>query len=999
VSDRKAESGRPALSKVASLVDFHELMPFRVQEILLVSSVYDSFILHEEGQLNELILGEFLELNMLQTPGLTHVSSGAEALALAGDSNRYNLIITTLNPGDMDAAQLAGKLRESGIDTPVVVLGYDNRELSDFAARHPDSSIDRMYLWQGNARILFAIVKNVEDERNAPHDALRTGIRVILVVEDNVRYYSAFLPTIYTELIHQSQSLIGEGMNLSHKVLRLMARPKILLCTTFEEAWRNYSVYRNALIGVISDIEFPREGKLSREAGFDLVDLIRRESPDIPILLQSSHPEYEMRARAAGTSFLLKGSPTLLANLRDFMVEQFAFGDFVFRLPDGTEVGRASDLKGLEALLQIVPAESIAFHGERNHFSNWLTARTEIALARKLKPRKVADFPTHEDLRRDLIASIAEYRREQAEELVSDFDPATFDPTINFMSRIGGGSMGGKARGLAFVRHILNTAEAARWFPGVRIAVPPCVVLATDVFDRFMAANGLLDAAMSTGDDQEIHDLFMTAVFSEDVMKSLASFLDVVRYPLSVRSSSLLEDSQYRPFTGVYATYMLANDHPDPRIRLGHLVAAIKRVYASTFSEHAKSYVKATPYRLEEEKMAVIVQKLVGSAHRDRFYPHFAGVARSHNFYPSPPQVSEDGIAAVALGLGRTVVEGEKCLTFCPRYPRHLVQFSSVEDMLNNSQRTFWALEIERDRIPDTVPDLSMRETSFGLEIAEQDGTLQPLASTYSPENQAVFDGIGRKGIRLVSFAPVLKHNIFPLPDILERLLESGAKGMGKPVEIEFAVRLDPGGGISEFGFLQMRPLVLAAESDNLDIEDAEADLLLCRSSSVLGNGRIENIRDVVVVDVHRFDRSRSLEAALDVARYNAELVSEGAPYILIGVGRWGSMDPWLGIPVSWDQISGAQVIVETGFKDIRVQPSQGSHFFQNLTAFQIGYFTVNPEMGEGFVDWTWLGAETSRSSRGFVRHLRFERPLVVKMNGRTNRGIIYKPGRAGIPA
>jgi CheY-like chemotaxis protein len=986
-----AQRGRP-------FTGFQELMPYRVQDILLVSSLYDSFILQEEGRLGELILGEFLDFDLHHTPDLTHVSSGAEALELLRRESRFNLIVTALYPGDMDAAQLAREARTIRPEVPVVVLAYDYRELKTYVARNPRTEIERVFLWQGNPRILLAIVKFVEDRRNVAHDTRAAGVQALLVVEDNIRYYSAFLPVIYTELITQSQRLVGEGLNPSHRMLRMRARPKILHCTTFEEAWQEFTEHRDYLLGVISDVEFPHQGQLTPDAGFELARLIREQQPDVPILLQSSRPQFEARARGLGFSFLRKRSPTLLADLRRFMVEQFAFGDFVFRLPDGVEVDRASDLKTLEEKLHTVPAESIAYHGERNHFSTWLIARTEFALAHRLRPRRVSEFPSLEHLRRDLIGSIAEYRREQGEALVNDFDRAGFDASSHFFSRIGGGSLGGKARGLAFVRRLLQQHDVRHRFPRVRVEVPSAIVLATGVFDRFLAENDLLDFAINTDDDASILRRFLEAPFPAGVVQDLQTFLADVDYPLAVRSSSLLEDSQYQPFTGVYETFMLPNNHPEPAERLAQLVGAVKRVFASTFSQHAKGYLRATPYRLEEEKMAVVIQRVVGATHGTRFYPDFAGVARSHNFYPAAPVTPADGIAAVALGLGKSVVDGGKCLTFCPRYPRHMVQFSSVEDILANSQRDFWALDLDRlDRPRD--PEQALRESPFGLEAAEADGTLALLASTYSHENHAVYDGLSRPGVRLVSFAPILKHQAFPLPEILNLLLDTGRAGLGRAVEIEFAVRLArTPQERAEFGFLQLRPLVLSRELEELDVTEDDPSRLVCSSAKVLGNGRIENLCDVVAVDFHRFERAQSQDVARQVERFNAELVQLGVPYLLIGVGRWGSNDPWLGIPVEWDQISGARVIVETGFKDFRVTPSQGSHFFQNLTAFQVGYFTVNPEAGEGFVDWDWLAAQPALQERGVVRHLRFARPLLVKMNGRRNQGVIYKPASGAAP-
>ncbi len=973
---------------------FENLMPFRVSDILLVSSLYDSFILREDGRLNELLIGESLELNLHQVPGITHVSSGQEAVQLARSQPRFNLIVANLQLADMDAAQLAREIKAAGLDVPVVVLAYDHREIKNFLARNPHTDIDRIFLWQGNARILLSIVNYIEDKRNVLHDTRAMSVPVLLMVEDDITYYSIFLPVIYTEIISQSRRLLSEAVNLAHKLVRMRARPKILLCSNYEEAEREVLKYRDYLLGVISDVEFPRGGELTPEAGFELAHMVRRTIPDVPIALQSSRTEFMDRAYAEGFSFLQKRSPTLLGDLRHILTEEMGFGDFVFHLPDGvTEVARAADLNALETSLATVPEESLAYHAERNHFSHWLMARTEFALAQRLRPRTISDFGTLDNLRRDLIASIAEYRREQSQALIGEFNPASFQPSDTFFLQIGGGSLGGKARGLAFIRHILRQRGFNRSFPGIRIAVPPTLVLTTAVFDRFLADNGLLDLALHGTDDAEIERCFLAASFPIPLLDSLLAFLEGVRYPLAVRSSSLLEDSQYQPFSGVYETFMLANRHPDIQARLEQLLEAIKLVYASTFSQHAKTYVRATPYRLEEESMAVVLQQVVGAAHGDRFYPDFSGVVRSRNFYPMPPVKVEDGFAAVALGLGHAVVGGGKCLTFSPRHPRHLVQFSSVEDMLSNSQTEFWALELTH-AVPADEPANSLREIAFDLAVAERDGTLQPVASTYSVENHAVYDGLSRQGPRVVSFAPILKHGMFPLPQILDRLMRIGEEALGRPVEIEFAVRLPQSADEpADFGFLQLRPLVMSREGEDIRIEEVEAGQLICQSSVVLGHGRIEDIHDVVVVDAHRFERSRSREVAHDVARINAALSQENTPYLLIGVGRWGSTDPWLGIPVAWDQISAARVIVESGFHDFRVAPSQGSHFFQNLTAFQIGYFTVNPDAGEGFLDWAWLAAQPAVEELGCVRHLRFELPITVLMNGKVSRGMIVKPG------
>ena len=627
----------PILDAEERFEGFENLMPFRVQNILLVSSLYDSFILREDGRLNELLIDESLELNLRQIPGITHVSSCDEALDLARSNPQFNLIVTNLAVGDTNAADLARKVREAGLDIPVVVLGYDYREIKNFVARNPTTDIDRVFLWQGTARILIAIVKYVEDKRNVLHDTRAMGVPVLLVVEDNIRYYSSFLPVIYTELIKQSRRVIQEGINVAHKLVRMQARPKILLASNFEDAAELVQQYREYIFGLVSDVEFPWDGKLSPEAGFELARMVRALTPDVPVVLQTSRTEFRPRAHAEGYAFLRKRSPTLLKDLRRILTDSFGFGDFVFRMPDQREVGRAKDLTELEEQLQSIPAESLMYHAQRNHFSHWLMARTEFALAAKLRPRKVSDFNGAEHLRRDLIDSINDYRREQNEVLIGDFKADTFKPDQSSFLRIGSGSLGGKARGLAFVRHLLRTRRITKRFPGVKISVPPAVVIATDLFDQFLAENNLSDFALHCDDDNEIQQRFLSSALPDSLTENLKAFLEEVRFPLAVRSSSLLEDSQYQPFTGVYETFMLGNQQPGLQTRLDELSEAIKRVYASTFSQHAKAYVRATPYRLEEEKMAVILQQVVGTLHGQRFYPDFSGVVRSHNFYPVEP--------------------------------------------------------------------------------------------------------------------------------------------------------------------------------------------------------------------------------------------------------------------------------------------------------------------------------------------------------------------------
>src|SRR5262245_11054811 len=628
------------------LARFSDLSRFRVHDILLVSSLYDSFILAEDGELHEVILKQFLDLNVRHTPGITHVSTVEAAVGLATDRARYNLIIASASVGDVSAIALARRLREAGIETPVVALAYDMRDAARFsAAAH--SPIERVFLWQGDVRLVPAIVKYLEDRANVAHDTGVLGVQAILVIEDNVRYYSSFLPTMYAELMHHAQHLVPEGVNLSHRLMRLQAQPKILLCTSYEEAWSYFDAYETNILGVISDVEFPRGGRVVHDAGLEFARRVRERQPDVPMMLQSTRAENQWQAREAGASFLLKGSSTLLQQLRRFMVEQLGFGEFVFRTPDGREVARAGDLRELEERLVTVPGESLAYHGERNHFSNWFKARTEFALADRLRPRKVSDFATVEHLREELLRAIREYRRDTSRGAVVDFHGA-LDVETTF-SRIGGGSLGGKARGLAFVDVLLSQSGIAARFPRVRVTVPQAVVLATDLFDEFLEQNALRDFALESADEHEIARRFVSADLPAAAERDLASFATAAPYPLAVRSSSLLEDSQYQPFAGIYSTYMLPNDHTRTDVRLRQLLTAIKRVYASTFSRAAKRYLSEGPYRLEEEKMAVVLQRVVGGRHDRRFYPDLAGVARSHNYYPMPPMRQEDGLAAVAL--------------------------------------------------------------------------------------------------------------------------------------------------------------------------------------------------------------------------------------------------------------------------------------------------------------------------------------------------------------
>jgi CheY-like chemotaxis protein len=971
---------------------FQNLMRQRIRDVLLVSSLYDLYLFEEDGRLYELIRNEYHDLYISHAPEITRVSSGEEALKLVSEEKRFDLLITTLHIEDMHALKFAHRVRNAGVEIPIILLAYDDRELNELVLHHDVSPFTKIFLWQGDYRLIIGIIKHLEDKMNVEHDTKSAGVQSIILIEDDIRYYSLFLPAMYSEILEQSRRLIAEGLNLSHKYLRMRARPKILLCTTYEEAWNYFQQYEEHILGVISDVDFFQNEKQNPRAGIAFAHNVKEKYYDIPVLLQSHSTEHQREAQEIGASFLAKNSETLLRELREFIFNFFSFGDFIFRTTDGTQVGIATDLQSLEENLRTAPIESVLFHAERNHFSRWLKARTEFLLAYQLRPRQLSDYLSEEAMRDDLVSCLRSYRSIQRKGLIADYVKETFDPQTSF-ARIGGGSLGGKARGLGFINVLLNMYDIRNKFSGVEIFVPTTVVLGTEVFDKFLDMNELRTFALSATNDEEITETFLRArKFPEEILQQLFSFLEMMREPLAVRSSSLLEDSQYHPFAGVYRTYMIPNNHSNTETRLEELLNTIKRVYASTFFHSAKEYIKATSYRLEEEKMAVIIQKMLGAEHSSRFYPDISGVAKSYNFYPLPPQKPLDGIISVALGLGKIIVDGGITVRFCPKYPAHLLQFHSAEESLRNNQTEFFALHF-----PYEEKDfLSMEDAlvhSHTLDVAELDGTLAYVGSTYSPDNDAVYDGISKQGIRLVTFAPVLRNKIFPLPQILELILEIGSWGMGTPVEIEFAVNLSlPSGKSKQFGLLQMRPLVLGREFQELSFDDVEKNKILCESNQILGNGVNRDIYDIIVVDIHRFERARSRETAREVALFNEKLCEEKKPYVLIGVGRWGTLDSWLGIPVTWDQISAAKVIVETPFKDMDVEPSQGSHFFQNITSFMVGYFSINPKIQNSFIDWKWLSEQNAAEEKIFTRHLSFSSPLVVKMNAHQNKGVILKP-------
>jgi|YNPMSStandDraft_1061717.scaffolds.fasta_scaffold02669_2 CheY-like chemotaxis protein len=973
--------------------NFQNLMKIKIRDILLVSSLYDYYLFEEDGRLYEQIREEYRALNLSYAPEITHVTTAKEAFEILQDPNKQiDLIITTLHIEDKTVTRFAEEVKNLYPKIPIILLAYDNKELKELQKTYDTSIFEKIFIWLGDYKLLVAIIKYLEDRLNVENDTKIVGVQSIIVIEDNVKFYSSYLPIIYTEVFTQSQRLISEGLNISHKYLRMKARPKILLCSTYEEGWEYFIKYQEFILGIILDINFKKNGEKIRDAGIQFALEVKKRQHDIPILLQSSNIEWASKAKEIQSFFIQKGSPQLLRLLREFIQDNLGFGDFIFRTADGREVARARNLIEMEEVLKTVPDESIVYHASRNHFSNWLKARTEFWLAHQLRPRKVSDYPTVEDLRQDLIKSIKNYREMRLRGIISEFNKHTFDPDHSF-ARIGTGSLGGKARGLGFLNNLIVNYGIRNQFENTIIYIPSGVVIATDIFDQFISENSLFDFAIQCDDDKIIKEKFLEAkINSQDVINKLRDFLDIVRTPLAIRSSSLLEDSQFQPLAGVYLTLMIPNNNPDIEIRLQELIDAIKLVYASMFMQHAKNYMRTISFRHEEEKMAVIAQKVVGLERNGRFYPDFAGVGRSFNFYPISPQKSEDGIAQVALGLGKMVVEGGNSVRFCPKYPKHLLQFYSTKETIKNAQQYFYAIDLNEE-FRTSHHDLESFVKEFELAKAEEDGALYWLGSTYSPENEEVYDGIAREGSRIVTFAPILKYETFPLAAILDFLLDICSWAMGSAVEIEFACNLNvPAGRPKEFALLQMRPFIVSHEFEEVDFNISNGESFICYSNQVLGNGIYSNLFDIVFVDIEKYDRSKSLEVSREIEYLNQKLFKENRNYILIGVGRWGSFDPWLGIPVTWDQIGAASVIVESSFKDMHITPSQGSHFFQNITTFRIGYFTIDSYHGIGFIDWGFLKSIKPIEELNFTKHLRFNKEIIVKINGKKNQGVIYKP-------
>jgi CheY-like chemotaxis protein len=966
---------------------FHELMAKKVTDILLVSSPYEAFIMEEEGRLAERIIHEYRGLNLSRPPMLTWASTAQEALnALA--TKKFDLVITMPQVDEMDAYVLGRKIKALNPDLPVYLLIQNTSKHLLERGYAGGKSIDRVFVWFGNTDLLLALIKNLEDRMNVAYDTQRARVRVIILVEDSPIYYSALLPLLYKEIVTQTQAVMEESVNDEHRILRMRARPKILVAENYEEALELYRQYRPYLLSVFSDVRFPKNGQLDDKAGFSLLSMIRQEETDLPLLNFSSEESNRQSTEKIPAVFLNKNSPTLHSEIRRFFIQHLGFGEFIFRLPDGREIARASNLRQMETLLPSIPDESVNYHGRRNHFSSWLMARSEVMLASRLKPVKVSDFPEPGELKEYLVNCIHERRKGRQKGIITELATGAFDPDADFI-KVGKGSLGGKARGLAFISTQLKKyPELQKKFANVDIQVPKSLVLSTEGFDSFITKNNLQELATADLSDGEITRLFLAAHFPDWLQTDLELFERHAAYPLAVRSSSLLEDAQFQPFAGIYKTYMLPNSHPNPAIRLERLILAIKLVYASTYCQTPRSYVRSTYHRLEDEKMAVVIQKLTGTIYNNFFYPAVSGVAQSYNFYPISHMKPDEGIAHVALGLGKTVVEGETSLRFSPTYPQFLPQFSTVDDILKNSQRFFYVLKM--NDFPQNL-DIDENATLAKLDVddAKDHPSVKHLTSSYSVQDHRIRDGVQTDGYPVLTFANILKYRSFPLAEILTDILEIGRKGMGCPVEIEFAVNLGlEGDQRPSFDLLQIRPMGIRQQQMELEIKEEDIAAAFCYSTAALGNGRNTEICDIVFVNPDTFDPARTVDIASEIGRINRQLLQQQRKYLLIGPGRWGSADRWLGIPVNWNDISGVGTMIETTIENFKADPSQGSHFFHNITSLGISYLT-NSQNGSDFIDWKWLQSLPSAEKTTYLNHVKLDSPLTIKIDGKKSRAVI----------
>ena len=971
-------------------VTFLNIMTRHIYNVLIVANPYDAFMLEDDGRVEEKIYDEYMELGLRYPPTFTQVSTIEEAEKVLATTS-IDLVICMPGNADNDAFTVARAIKTKFPEIHCIVLTPFSHGITRRMENEDLSIFDYVFCWLGNTNLILSIIKLIEDKMNIAHDVKEAGVQMILLVEDSIRFYSSILPNLYNYILQQSKNFATEALNPHAATLRMRGRPKVVLARTYEEAMRIYNKYKDNCLGVISDVRFPRNGQRDPEAGFRLLEDIRKEDEYVPLIMESSESANKERAEKEHFHFVDKNSKMLSLELRQLLEEHMGFGDFIFRDPKThKEIARVSTLKQLQDNIFKIPSDSMLYHVSRNHISRWLCARAIFPVSKFLKQvtwHKLQDVDAHRQI---IFDAIVQYRHMKNIGVVAVFDRGKFDRYAHF-ARIGDGSLGGKGRGLAFLDNIIKTHPELNQFPGATVRIPKTVVLCTDIFDQFMENNNLYPLALSDAPDDEILAQFLKAQLPDSYIADFFTFFDATNSPIAIRSSSLLEDSHYQPFAGIYSTYMIPR-LTDRQEMLRMLAAAIKAVYASVFYHDSKAYMTATSNVIDQEKMAVILQEVVGKDYGGRFYPNISGVLRSLNYYPIGEETAEDGIASLALGLGKYIVDGGQTLRVSPYHPDQVLQMSDLEIALRETQTRFYALDTSYDGLDFKVDD-GFNILNLRVKEAYKDGALNYIASTYDPDDQIIREGLYETGRKIISFDGVLKQGVFPLPELMQMAMKYGSQAMRRPVEIEFACDLNAD-KTGDFCLLQIRPIVDAKQELVEDVAGLPEDSCLLKTGNSLGHGISEDVHDVVYVKWDdNFSAANNPQIAMDIEQMNRRFLAEGKQYILIGPGRWGSSDPWLGVPVKWPAISAARVIAEIALPGYRVDPSQGTHFFQNLTSFGVGYFTIDTNRdGGGTVRKEVLDAMDAVDETAYVRHVRFDKPLRVMMDGKKQVGAVVLP-------
>ncbi len=966
---------------------FSNLMLKHIYNVLLICNDYDRFLLEEDGRVEEELYIEYTQLGLNNPPKITHTNSGEEALELI-KGRKFELVITMLDLGVESVEQLAISIKSLDPEMPVIALSPSSSHKRNKLIKGSDCpAIDYFFYWQGDPTIFLAMIKLVEDKMNLDHDTNEADVQVIILVEDSIRFYSSYLPMMYTCLIQQNRSAILEALNNWGKTLRMRGRPKIVLARTYEEAYQLYSTYRHNILGIITDMSYLKEGEQDKHAGLFLTRQVLAQDPETPVLVQSSDNTVKELVEDSGAFFIWKHSSSLLFELNKFMTSHYGFGPFIFRDPKTMqEIARAETMRDLQRILPSIPTESFDYHCRRNEFSRWLRAQSLYVLAAKIKDLQI---PLHGDaqaIQKKLTDIIRTYRSERTKGVIAQFSRSNYDETL-FFSRIGGGSLGGKGRGLAFIDMVLRSAKLPEKYPDVYLSIPRTVVVTTELFTQFIEEHNLSDIASADLPDETLLNIFLSKPLNPDLVLNLSEIVNVIHQPICVRSSSLLEDSHFQPFAGVYETCMLPNAGSF-EARLNELCDAVRAVWASTYFRSAKEYLKATDHILEEEKMAVIIQQVIGSEHGSYWYPNVSGVARSLNYYPLGGEKPEDGVGMLSFGFGKSVVDNGSALRFSPSHPKRPAQFLGGNQ--SSSQHTFYALNLESGYHPLQEGGLENLELLDISEAEKHPQALKYVASTYDMNSGMLSESIRAEGQKVLTFNGILKYDAFPLAPIVKDVLDLGKQAMGIPVEIEFAVNLNrKAPKKQEFSLLQIRPIAIGNEESDVTITEEEKNRSAIYAKTVMGNGKIEEINDIIFLKHKSFEASAMKDMAKELDKLNATLVLDEKDYLLVVAGRLGSCDPWLGIPVTWSQISRSKVIVETGLQGFQVEPSQGTHFFQNMTSLGCLYLTVNPAYRSGSLDFEALEALTVFNETEHFIHARTEKGITVKVNGFKGEGVV----------